>query len=177
MKKIQDIAAYVFMLAVAILSFVSILGIWKIFGTDVIWKSFQTLGLLAVVAVMVMVASKFMESRSQTSVVEPYIPAPAFKGIRKATVVVLIVAASFLAILGVMAIWELVSDKEVLYKALGTLGVLAFGAFIIIITSLEREGNKMMNRGGGGFSVGTILLVLFLVYILFVSIAPFIGHF
>jgi hypothetical protein len=168
MKKIEDLAAYIFIIAVAVLSLISILGVWDFFNQDVIAKSLQTLGLLAVVAIIVMVAGKFVEGRSQQAgEVVPFMPSPAFKVIRQITVTILIISASFLAILGVLAIWEVIADKNVLYKAISSVGVLAFGAFVIVITSLEREGNRLMHREGRGISGGAILLVIFLVYILF----------
>ncbi len=168
MKKIEDGAAFFFVTAVSILSLISILGIWKIFDSDVISKSFQTLGLLALVAIIVMVAGKFMESRSaQVEGVVSDVPNPTFKSIRRMTVGILITSVSFLAILGVLAIWDVIADKDVLYKALGSVGVLAFSSFIIVVTSLHREGNPHFDGKGKSISGGTIALIIFLLYILF----------
>jgi hypothetical protein len=168
MKKIEDLAAYIFIIAVSVLSLISILGIWDFFDRDVISKSIQTLGLLAVVAVIVLVGGKFMEGRSQQAgEVVPFVPSPAFKIIRQITVTILIVSASFLAILGVLAIWEVIDDKDVLYKSISSVAVLAFGAFVIVITSLEREGNRLMHKEGRGISGGAILLIAFLIYVFF----------
>ncbi len=170
MKKLEDGAAFLFIVAVAILSVISIMGIWNVFGEDVIWKSFQTLGLLAVVSIVVMVAGSHMEKRAAGEVnFVPELPNPAFRGIRKATLVILIVAVAFLAIIGVLAIWEVVSDKSVLWKAVSSVCALAFGAFIIVITSLQREGNdhmKSSNISGVGvlvtLGIGWLLLKMFL---------------
>ena len=83
------------------------------------------------------------------------------------TLTILIISVSLLAILGVLAIWEVIKDKDVLFKSLSSVGIIAFGAFIITVTSLEREGNNFLNQKGKSFSAGTIVLIIFLVYLLF----------
>jgi hypothetical protein len=171
MKTIQNAAALVFVAAVGVLSAVSILGVWKIFDQDVISKSFQTLWLLALVAVIVMVAGKFLAGRSQQSdagMVMPELPSPIFKSIRQITLVVLIVAVSLLALLGVLSIWDVITDKDVLYKSLGSLGILAFGAFVMVLTCLEREG-KLQKQGNGTHhtSIAGIIGILILAYVVF----------
>jgi len=145
MKKIQDFAAGAFLVAVVLLSLVSILGVWEIFGRDVITKSFETIGLLAGVAVIVMVAGRFMEGKNESGVLLAE-PNPIFKNIRQATIAVLIVAVSLLALLGVLAIWEVITDKTFLYKVMSSLGILSFGALVTVMTCLERE-NKFQNNG------------------------------
>lgn len=66
-----------------------------------------------------MVAGKYFD-KSQADVTMPPIPNPAFKTIRQITVTILIVSASVLAILGVLAIWDVITDKDVLYKSLSS---------------------------------------------------------
>jgi|SRR3989344_3534823 len=168
MTKIQDIAAFLFITAVAVLSLISVLGVWNLFDKDVITKSFSTLGLLALVAVIVMVAGRFVgghSSQGSDGVTTVATPNPMFPVIRKITLTILIITASLLALLGVMAIWELIKDKEVLYKSLGTLGIFAFGAFVMTLTCLEREGK--LQRGGKGISIGAIAGIIFIAWILF----------
>jgi uncharacterized protein YggT (Ycf19 family) len=169
MRKIEDVAAFIFIIAVGVLSAISMLGVWDFFNKDVISKSTETLGLLALVAIIVMVAGKFIEGRSQqeAGTAMPVLPNPVFKTIRQITLTILIISVSLLAILGVLAIWEVIKDKDVLYKSLSSVGIIAFGTLIITITSLEREGNRLMNREGKSFSAGTIVLILFLAYVLF----------
>jgi hypothetical protein len=174
MKKIEDVAAFIFVVAVAVLSIVSILGVWDFFNQDVINKSFETLGLLAFVAVVVMVAGKFIEGRmGQTENIAPVLPNPTFKVIRQMALTVLIVSVSLLAVLGVLAIWEVIKDKDVLYKSMSSIGILAFSAFIITATSLEREGNNFMSKERKGSSWGAIILVIFLAYWIFSAFGLF----
>lgn len=173
MYKIQNTAAYIFIVAVGILSVISVLGVWDFFSDDVITKSFSTIGLLAVVAVIVMVAGRFIGVGHEQPVdgATVAMPSPVFPAIRKATLSVLIVAVSLLALLGVLAIWELIKDKEVLYRSLSSLGVLAFGAFVMTLTCLEREGK--LQRAGKGVSGGAILGTIIIAWMIFAWLRSF----
>ncbi len=165
MKKIQDIASLFFILAVTILSVVSIFGIWEVFGQDVITKSFETLGFLALITIIVLVASRFIENHQGASS-DLVVPNPLFKSIRVVSLTVLIVCASVLAILGVMAIWDVIQDKTTLHKILGSVGILAFGTFIVVMTALTREGNPSFQREKKPVNIGVIVLIIFLAYIM-----------
>lgn len=163
MKTIQDSAAFAFVIGIAILTVVSVLGIWDVFGEDVIWKSFQTVGLLALVAVVIMVASKFLGYGSAPMAAE--LPNPAFGALRKMTISILIASAGLLALLGVLSIWEIVTDKDVLYKSIGSLSVLAFGAFLMVATCMEREKSPLLKSSG--VSIGGVIGGLILLYLIF----------
>lgn len=163
MKSIQNIASSLFIGAVAVLSVISILGVWDFFSKDVIAKSFETLGLLAVVAVVVIVAGRFVGG-DNTGIVE--MPHPIFKSLRRVTLGILIVSAVLLAFLGICSIWDIITDKQILYKSLSSLGILAFSSFVIVMTCLEREDSPLLKRNGRT-SAGPILALIFLVYILF----------
>jgi len=166
MKNIKHISAIFFIIATAVLSVVSILGVWKIFGNDVIWKSFETLSLLAVLSAVTMIAGNFIESKNQSVEVIPEAPHPVFKMIRRSTLAILIVSVSVLAFLGVLAIWD-VTPKDVLYKSLSSVCVLAFSTLIIVATCLEMEGvNKNIGQNGKNVSFGNIAGAIVLFYIL-----------
>jgi hypothetical protein len=165
MKAIHNAASAFFIAAVGVLSAISILGVWEIFGSDVIGKSFQTLGLLAIIAIVIIVAGRFFESKDVLGAV-PEVPNPVFKVIRRITLGVLIVSASLLALLGVLAIWDVITDKEVLFKSLGSLAIIAFAAFIIVMTCLEREGGSFVTNHTK-LSGWTVLGVVILAWILF----------
>ena len=66
-----------------------------------------------------------------------------FSQIRKATVGTFIAATVLFVFLAVLSIWELVS-RDFLEKSLVSLGVLSFGAVLIIIATLERD-NLLVN--------------------------------
>ncbi len=163
MKKVQNSAAFIFITAVAILSVISIMGVWKVFSNDVIIKSFETLGLLGAVAAIVMVAGNYIEGKTTPDgqVVE-VVPNPAFRDIRRATIAILIVVISLLALLGVMAIWDIIKDKEVLYKTIGSMVILAFSSLIIVTVCLNREENPMFSGKNKNVSIAGIILVLIL---------------
>lgn len=164
MKSIQDAAAFLFIIAVGVLTAVCVLGVWDMFDKDVIWKSFQTVGLLAVVAVVVIIASRFMSLGIQQSTV-PSLPNPIFRAIRQATLTVLIAVAALLALFGVLTIWEVITDTDVLYRSIGSLAVLAFGAFVIVVTAMDRENNPLLKQQG--VSLGGTVVALILLYLIF----------
>ena len=158
MKKIQEAASFIFIIAIAILSVISILGVWKIFQSDTIVKSFETIGLLAVVAVIVMIAGHYMEGKSQVEGQTIVLPNPVFKTVRQSTLTILIAAVSILAFLGVLAIWDVFTDKSVLYKTVGSLAILAFSSFLIVITSLYQEDNDILKNKN--ISIGGVVTII-----------------
>lgn len=177
MKSIQDIAAFIFIAAIAILSVVSVFGVWEIFEKDVIKKSFQTFGLLTAATAAIMIAGRFLEGRAkQEGVAKPDLPSPVFQTIRQGTITLFVVAVAILALVGALAIWELIEVKEALFRSLSSLTILAFGAFVIVVTSLERENkNKQILWGqilwgqktiNPGIVVWLIILASFLVWFL-----------
>jgi ABC-type lipoprotein release transport system permease subunit len=58
--------------------------------------------------------------------------------IKKIAVTILVTAVSVLTLVAVLSIWDVFS-KDTLGKALGTIGVVAFGSLIVIIASKEVE--------------------------------------
>ena len=145
MKSIKSFAAYFFVISVSILTVISILGVWDVFGDEVIWKSFKTLGLLAVVAIIAIIAGDHMGNRADTTVIAVP-PSPVWSEIRQATVVILIVSISLLALLGVLSIWEIIQDKEVQYKSLSSLAILGFGSLIIVATCRNMEDKNSTQK-------------------------------
>jgi len=166
MRKIQDFAAGFFILCVAALTVISILGVWEFFGTDVIWKSFQTLGLVAIVSIIVIVAGRFIGN--QQEVVPGALPptSPGFKGIRNVTLGVLIISAALLALIGVLAIWEVIANREIVFKSLSSVAILTFSSIIIVMACLERENGNVWKRHGHQLSGGAVLSFILLAWVL-----------
>ncbi len=167
MKKVQNGAAFIFIVSAVILAIISICGVWKIFNDDVITKSIQTFGLLSIVAVIVIITGRFIDSREQLAVSNtgavdslPF-SNPAFTTIRQITLAVLIASVSILALLGVLAIWKVLSG-EILNKSLSSIAIIAFTSIAIVITCLEREKHKLMHQKMSG---GIILLLILLAWI------------
>lgn len=170
MRKIQDTAAFVFIFCVGLLSLISVLGVWEFFNRDVIGKSFFSIGLLAVVAIIVMVAARFMDKSpehlevpqgSAGAVEAAIVINPLFTELRHLTLVVLIASVSLLALVGVLAIWEVIAGDTV-YKSLATMGIFAFSSFIIVVTCLDRENHKLLHRAGekkSSMGIGSIILL------------------
>ena len=180
MKKIQDFAAGFFIICVIFLSVISVLSVWKIFSADIFEKSFQTIGLLAVVAAIVLVAGKFIgkDSRNETESIQ--LASPAFSTVRGATVVFLIALVVLFAFVGALSIWELL-DGEIVQKSLSSIAIIAFGAFVVIIACLQREGKLSSVHSAGSeaglsgtitdrrahtiFSVVSVVSMIFLLFI------------
>ena len=169
MKKIQDGASLFFIVCTVILGAISVLGVWNIFGGDVITKSFETIGLLAGVAVIVIVASQFIDHRNEqhnlavdamgnAMSVAVDVPNPLFAEIRRATVAIVIVAAVLLAFIGILSIWEILAS-DVMSKSLSSLAIVGFDAFIIILTCLQREKSKLIGQANQPISGGAAILI------------------
>ncbi len=161
---VQNIAAGLFITCVFVLTIVSILGVWKFFSSDVITKSFETLGLLAFVAVVVIVASKFV---GDPSVVAEPEPSPGYRAVRNVTLATLITSSSLLALLGVLSIWDVITDKGILNKSLSSLAIIAFSSFIVVLVCLEREQNPIWKKRGGQISGGAILVAILFIWLMF----------
>lgn len=157
MKTIQDTAAFLFIAALGVLTVVSVLGVWDFFARDVIFKSFQTLGLVALIAVVVLSAGKYIGGLEGGVIIAPN---PLFQVIRRGTLGLLIIFATLIALLGVMTIWEVIANTDVLYRSLSTLAILAFASFITVVVCMERENHSMIKERKSEFSLGTVILVL-----------------
>ncbi|MDD5165177.1 MAG: hypothetical protein PHG25_01385 [Candidatus Pacebacteria bacterium] len=166
MKNIQNITAFIFIGAIIILTGISVLGVWNVFGGDVILKSTQTLGLLAIVSIIIIVAGKFLNHQQEGVIPVPQAPDPSFRSIRQIILTVLIISLSILAILGVLTIWDAFSDHSVLYKSLGSVAILAFSSFLIVLTCLDRENSPILHKKDVN-SPGPLIVLLVLAGIYF----------
>ncbi|MDO8492290.1 MAG: hypothetical protein Q7S34_01455 [bacterium] len=158
MRAIQDTAAFFFIVAVVILGAVSIFGVWEIFDQDVVGKSFMTLGLLSVIAVIILAAGKFIDNKSEAQAL--VIPNPAFGSVRRMMLGVLIVSASLLALVGVLVIWDVIAEGEILWKSLGSIAIIAFSSFLVVMTCREREMVMSGDVHKRNMSLGTIILLV-----------------
>ena len=174
MKTIQNTVSFVFIGTVVVLAGVSILGVWKIFDADVIGKSFLTLGLLSVIAVLVMIAGRFVDNDNGTDSAVPVLPNPAFGSIRRMMLGVLIASASILALLGVLAIWEVIKQGEVLWKSLGSIGIIAFASLLVVMTCREREHSLSGDKHKKNISLGTLIVLIIIAWMFLASFGRFI---
>ncbi|MEX0918972.1 MAG: hypothetical protein WDZ85_03365 [Candidatus Paceibacterota bacterium] len=177
MKKIQDIAVFFFILCVATLSFISILGIWEFFEEEIILKSFQTIGLLAIVAVNVIIVAVFRLALWRVSIdtkisgnthlpTPPVEVNPVFAVLRHGMIILLIISVVLLALFGILAIWE-VLPKDIIGKSLASIATIVFASFIIVFTCLSRENHKLLRpkKDNQHLSAGRIILYVILAII------------
>lgn len=165
-KKYQDGAGFFFVVAVAILTVISILGVWDIFGIDVITKSIKTLGLVALVTAIIVISGRFVRVSEKDKNSIPEQPSQAFLTIRRATLGVLIISVVFLALIGVLSIWEVITERETLHKSISSIAILLFSSFAIVAMCLEREGWGLRGENKKSFSVASVILTLFLLLIM-----------
>jgi hypothetical protein len=154
----QDVSAAIFIGAVTILSFVSILGVWNVFAVDVIQKSFLTLGLLSIVAIVIIIAGRYIDRQPEDPNIIPA-GAGAFRAIRRITVVMLIISAGLLALLGILSIWEVITNQDVVYRSLSSLAIIAFASLISVMVCLERE-NSPLARSSGNRRFGWLIVLI-----------------
>lgn len=169
MEKLQDWTAFVFVGATAVLSVTSVLGVWDIFSDTSLLKSFETFGLLAFACVIILAIGAFIEARSteiQSAAINPI-----FKSIRKTVVSILVVGVALLALVGVLAIWNVLSGNDILFKSLASLVIIAFAGFVILITCFAREYSLSRHRTEAGSRHPIVMgVVLFFVLFLIVGV-------
>jgi len=166
MKKIKDIVSLFFILCILILTTISILGVWDFVSDDVISKSVMTIGLLAVVSLIIIGATHFIGSKPKTNFEQQNEDALAesdqnsmvlsFNVIRHIVIGILILSAVILAFLGVLSIWDLMEGK-VLGKSISSIGIIMFASSIITITCLSREGHKISGSSVSGWVIFAII--------------------
>lgn len=144
MRAIKGYAAAFFIFAIVVLGIISILGVWDFFDGDVIWKSFETLGLLAIVALIIVAAGQAMDSKSDVI----YEPNPVWTEVRKGTLGLLIASTAILALLGILSIWNVITNSDVLYKSMGSVAIIAFVSLIIVMTCKAMEGKLAIGASG-----------------------------
>jgi hypothetical protein len=164
MKTVQNAAAYLFIACLFILTVVAVLGVWNLFSHDVIIKSFQTLGICALVAVVVVVAGRFMDATPESGT-STTVSTDIFKSIRYLTLTTLIAAVSLLALVGVLAIWNVITNADVLYKSLSSIAIVAFSSYLAVAVCLERENHPLWQKRSSEFSVGGFVAICILFWI------------
>ena len=161
-----DIVRLSFIAVVTILSLVSLLGVWEVLDKDVVTKSFQTLGILALISIIIMVASRFTADSQDAVFSSSEVSTTLFTRLRKITLVALSIAVVLLGLVGVLAIWEILQDRENLYKTVSSIAVLVFAAVVIVFVCTEREGWNLFGEKNRSISIGGVILFLIMFVIL-----------
>ena len=151
-----------FIACLVVLTIIAVLGVWSIFQHDVIMKSFQTLGIVALVAVVIIVAGRFMDASPMAA---PSSSTQMFKAIRYLTLTTLIASVSLLALIGVLAIWDVITDADVIHKSLSSIAIIAFSSYIAVAVCLERENHPLWQKRSSEFSVGGLVAIGILFWI------------
>lgn len=162
-KRISDIVALFFVFCIGILTALCLLSIWKFIDGDVVIKSMATIGIVAFASIIALFASRTMSGNDPQSDISPYLPM--FTSLRYFTSTLLIISVAVLALIGVMAIWEFMTDKAIITKSVVSMIIIAFSSFLAIATCAERENRTIFGKvreGKSHFSIGSIIVLVIL---------------
>lgn len=140
MTKIANYATYFFILTTLALTVVSIGGIWGALNEDVVWKSFESIGLIAIASVVVLVVEAFSDKKavSQEEASEYMEALHVFSFLHRISVTLIIVSLVVCVSLGLLSIWEIM-DTDGLYKAVSSIATIGFYALITLGVCISRE--------------------------------------
>jgi hypothetical protein len=139
MKKIANAAAYFFIITSLILTVISVAGVWGMFNGDVIWKSFESIGLIAFASIVVMISDSFSAGKAPTP--QEFVSYNAsienFKSLRAISNSILIFSVAVSVFMGLLSIWDVVQGK-MLYTAIATLAIVGFYGLLTTIVCSKR---------------------------------------
>lgn len=140
MTKIANYATYFFILTTLALTIVSIGGIWGALNNDVVWKSFESIGLIAIASMVVLVVEAFSDKKKVTQEeASEYMEAlHVFTFLHRISVTIIIVSLVVCVFLGLLSIWEIM-DSDGLYKAVSSIATIGFYALITLGVCISRE--------------------------------------
>lgn len=139
----KNVSSVFFIGSTFFLAIIAIISVWAELSGNIFAKSALSIGLLFVVSLAVIIASRYMYSDEELrasgdpSVFEESSLA-IFAALRKSTVVILIVSSTILGLIGVLAIWDFIENNEVIGKTLATLGIIIFSSLVIILVCIIR---------------------------------------
>ena len=164
MRGLQNAAGLLFIACLLVLTVVAILGVWSVFSHDVIMKSFETLGVIALAAAVTIIAGRFLDS---SPVVSSDSMIPTFKAIRYLTLTTLIASAALLALVGILAIWDVIQSGDVLQKSLSSIAIVTFSSYLAVAVCLERESHPLWQKLSSELSAGIFIALFVLGWIAF----------
>ena len=171
MKILKHIALFIFLVAIIILTIISLLAVWEILeeSEDFMSKAILTFLILTLVAGIILLAGK--TARRDGEVETSVSPVPGLRKIRQITSVILIVVSIVLVFLAIFAIWFTEEEGDLFARALGSLAILAVSGFVIGTTCLIGE-KKLDIFAERSLSVWKIFAIL-LLYSLFSALLMF----
>lgn len=118
--------------AVSVLSIFGLLAIWEIIDSDVLWKSFSTIGVIGLVALVVIGISRVANNYYAGQPAAPAVESQGWKAARN--VILGVVGAAFLvfAAFSIAAIWGF-TGGEALYHSLSSMLLLGCSSIILLI--------------------------------------------
>lgn len=174
-RKVVDMVSLFFIFCVGFLCVLSIMSVWKLVEGDILAKSISTIGIIAFASVVTILASHWMKKDvNELSPIEDSSSLPNFfPSLRSFTSVLLIISIVILTFVGILSIWDLIQDRDVLNRTISSMLIIAFSSVLVIATCAEREGKSLFGnvkkveegvmRSDKPLSVGRIILYVVLV--------------
>ena len=168
MNKTYNITALVFILITTVIAGLSLLGIWDILADQVIARTLLTITLLVVISLVVGYAYQYINPFDHTDESNDT-PWPVFTALRKSFLSLLIASVFVLGLVGVLSIWEIISEENI-FKVFSSIAVLSISSGIITVVCLNRERHERFTKFFNTSNVSTetaVVGVLLLAYALF----------
>lgn len=128
---IERVAIGTLVCAVSILTLVGLLAIWGWVDGDIVWKSYSTIGVIGLAALVVVGIAR-VSSKYYGQPAAPAPESPTWKAMRN--LILGIMGAAFLVftVLSIAAIWNFVGG-DTLWKAISSMGYLFISAVILLV--------------------------------------------
>lgn len=124
------------MFAVSLFTILGLMAIWQWIGSDILYKSFSTIGVLAFAALVVVGISRV--SRLYSTPAPVVAPSAAWITARNLTLGAVGVVFLFYAALAIASIWNFVGN-DVMFKSTQSMGLLFVSAVIMLVAFRSQQ--------------------------------------
>lgn len=143
LRNMKNVSSVFFIGSTFLLAIIAIISVWAELSENIFTKSALSIGLLFVVSLAVIIASRYMysdeELRASGNPSEfEESSLSIFAALRKSTIVILIVSSTILGLIGVLAIWDFIESDKIIGKILATLGIIIFSSLVTILVCIIR---------------------------------------
>jgi hypothetical protein len=132
-SSLERIAVGIVVFSTSILSIVGLLAIWEFVNSDFLWKSFSTIGVIGLAALVVIGISRVANSYNKGTAIRVPAPEPAaWRSMRNQLLTIIGLAFLFFAGLSILSIWNFVGSDS-LMKAVESMFLLCSSAVVMLV--------------------------------------------